>query len=354
MEQLVSQLNIDFDIPSACQSDRICFFDIETTGLSADISSLYLIGAISFRQNKPVLTQWFADDYTSEKEILTSFSEYLKPFTTLIHYNGSTFDIPYLEKKYRQHGLSSPFTSLESMDIYKYVKKKKHLFPVSNMKLTTMEHLLGFRRNDTYSGKDCIQLYTDYMHKKFFRDDVSETLKNCLLLHNHDDLIGTMLCSHLLRYNLYKPIAPTHTREADTLTLCDTHPIPVAYDCMVDDITIHHTTEEVRLQIPLFTGTLYHFYSDYKNYFYLPEEDTAIHKSVGIYVDKDHREKATAKNCYVKKAGTFLPIPQNMVTDTMTIFSETKKGRPYLLLEDNSPLLTADFIAGYIRQILEC
>ena len=47
-------------------AENICFFDIETTGLSAAVSSLYLIGTITFENNEWVLNQWFADDYVSE------------------------------------------------------------------------------------------------------------------------------------------------------------------------------------------------------------------------------------------------------------------------------------------------
>jgi hypothetical protein len=54
-------------------------------------------------------------------------------------------------------------------------------------------------------------------------------------------------------------------------------------------------------------GELCHFYSDYRNYFYLPAEDRAIHKSVAAYVDAANREKATKENCYSKRKGYFIP-----------------------------------------------
>ena len=54
-------------------------------------------------------------------------------------------------------------------------------------------------------------------------------------------------------------------------------------------------------------GTLKYFYSNYKDYYYLPEEDQAVHKSVGAYVDKAHRRQARAFDCYQKKDGIFLP-----------------------------------------------
>ena len=90
-------------------AENICFFDIETTGLSPKVSSLYLIGAAVWNTDHFDLVQWFADDYTSEKDILLSFSDFVSTCTTGVHYNGSSFDIPYLEKKYMAHKLPSQF-----------------------------------------------------------------------------------------------------------------------------------------------------------------------------------------------------------------------------------------------------
>jgi hypothetical protein len=61
------------------------------------------------------------------------------------------------------------------------------------------------------------------------------------------------------------------------------------------------------LQLPLYTTTMKHFFSDYKNYYYLPLEDMAIHKSVAAFVEPENRKKATSSNCYIRKEGTFLP-----------------------------------------------
>ena len=48
------------------------------------------------------------------------------------------------------------------------------------------------------------------------------------------------------------------------------------------------------------------FYSNYKDYYYLPEEDQAIHKSVAEFVDRAYRMQASASNCYTRKPGQFL------------------------------------------------
>ena len=65
--------------------------------------------------------------------------------------------------------------------------------------------------------------------------------------------------------------------------------------------------EKVGLKVNMYTGELKYYYSNYKDYYYLPTEDTAIHKSVAFYVDKNFRTQAKAANCYSKKTGRFLP-----------------------------------------------
>ncbi len=49
-----------------------------------------------------------------------------------------------------------------------------------------------------------------------------------------------------------------------------------------------------------------YFYSNYKDYYYLPKEDVAIHKSVASFVEKDYRRQASARNCYTRKQSSYL------------------------------------------------
>ena len=67
------------------------FFDIETTGLSADISAITVIGCCDMDGN---VTQWFNEDGLSQKQILTDFLAFIQPYNTLITFNGKAFDDP--------------------------------------------------------------------------------------------------------------------------------------------------------------------------------------------------------------------------------------------------------------------
>lgn len=77
--------------------------------------------------------------------------------------------------------------------------------------------------------------------------------------------------------------------------------------------------------------TLKYFYPDYQNYYYLPEEDMAIHKSIADSVDPSYRKKATKNTCYTKKAGIFLPQGSPVSTG---LCRDRKDKTCYLLMGD--------------------
>src|SRR5574344_2023752 len=79
--------------------EDILFIDIETTGLSARTSSLYLIGCAFFREGTWQLRQWFAEKNTEEELLLSTFLSFAAPFHTLIHFNGNRFDLPYIKTR---------------------------------------------------------------------------------------------------------------------------------------------------------------------------------------------------------------------------------------------------------------
>ena len=63
---------------AGCATDDILFFDIETTGLSAHSSSVYLIGCLSVDNNSFVLHQFMAESFSEEQQIILEFLDLLK------------------------------------------------------------------------------------------------------------------------------------------------------------------------------------------------------------------------------------------------------------------------------------
>ena len=328
--------------------ENFCIFDIETTGLSPKISSLYLIGALWYDgdQGQFCTRQWFADDYISEADILLAFGQFLEPFTLLLHYNGSGFDIPYIQKKCGELDVDSPFHKIQNLDIYREIRRLKSLFSAPDLKLPTVERLTGFMRKDLLSGRDCIEIYSQFMQKKYFRDEGMELEKQKLLLHNLEDLIGTLYSAQLLNYKSAQKLQHIGTKmqvkeQNDHIYISSPSPchFPFPLTWEPDPYTVCWEGQEISIQIPLYQGTLYHFFKNYKDYFYLPAEDTAIHKSVGAYVEKEFRQTAKASNCYTKKEGIFLPVPAGLnPEDSQPLFFRAgyREKQNYVLWDDKT------------------
>ena len=92
----------------------------------------------------------------------------------------------------------------------------------------------------------------------------------------------------------------------------------------LNDIIITGFQKEATINAPIYTEELKFFFDNYRDYYYLPAEDMAIHKSVATYVDKDFRKKATADNCYTKKDAIFVPQYETLITP---FFKESSKDK---------------------------
>ena len=162
------------------------FFDIETTGLSWRTSHLYLIGALFFDPAADTFTlrQWFLDRPTEEKEMLVSFFTFLSDVKRLVHFNGTTFDLPYLTHKALFYQMEDPLSSIASLDLYQALRPFQSILGLSSMKQKNVEQYLSFPRKDQLNGKQLILVYHDYLQT------LDEKKLELLFLHNYEDVLG--------------------------------------------------------------------------------------------------------------------------------------------------------------------
>ena len=328
------------------------FFDIETTGFAAKNTHLYMIGVLYVCPNTNTFNtiQWFLDDYNDEEKIISSFFEFTKNYSILMHFNGKGFDIPYLEAKAETYNIHFNFDSYEHIDLYKIASKIKHLFKTENIKLKTLEQFFDLHRDDEFSGKELISVYDEYMKTKDAR------LKNFLILHNFEDLKGMLTVINLLAYNNvfqgkynYKNIEFDKDNLEIIFHLELNSPIIKRISYAIDNIYMTAYDNKLKILIKLYKGTLKFFYNDYKDYYYLPQEDVAIHKSLASFVNKEFRQKAKASNCYTKKDGYF--IPQYHIIKTPCFYENYKDKISYF--EVNEDLLNdKTLIIKYVSHIL--
>lgn len=315
IQSLLSPKLLHYPLDNIAEPEDILFVDIETTGFTARSSSLYMIGCIFFEHGQIHLIQWFAQSPAEERNVLLAFIQKCRSHQVLVHYNGNNFDIPYMRQKCQQYKLQEPFSDMEGIDIYKRIMPYKKMLGLENVKQKTVEDYLGIHREDTYNGGELIRIYKDYTAHP------SEQSEKLLLLHNADDMRGMLQLLPILTYadmfltpfKVVKVLANKYTdssgKEQTEVLMKLRFSIPFPKEIVLSGRGCRFSAsgDEGYLKVPIYYESMKYFYSNYKDYYYLPAEDTAIHKSVASFVDKDYRVQATARTCYTKKEGAFLP-----------------------------------------------
>lgn len=338
-------------------TEHAIFFDIETTGFSPARTTLYLIGCATRKGDLLCLDQFFAESKEDEAAVLSAFFALLSDYDTIITFNGIGFDIPYLKAKCDTHGLPEPFSSHSYLDIYKEVARLKQLFGLPSLKQKSIEDFLGIDRIDAYSGGELIEVYKEYT-----KHPSTEALA-LLRQHNYEDVLYMPKLLPILSYhrilegdysissldaNEYTAFDGTLQKEL-IFTLDLATPVPKPVSLRHDSCYLTADRSTARLCIQLVDDRLRFFFDNPKDYYYLPEEDCAIHKSIAGGVDKEHRKQANASTCYTWKHALFLPQYEDIVTPIFRVQPRDKL-RYFELSEDF--IGSVEIQTDYVKHLL--
>ena len=358
INKLFSDLQINYPLDQLAPLGDILYIDIETTGFSSASSSLYLIGCAFYSsENHFTCKQFFAEKPEEEVQILREFNTFVSNFKTLIHYNGNNFDIPYIQDKCKKYNLDCPISDMNGIDLYKRISPYKNFLKVPNLKQKTMEQYIGINREDVFSGGDLIGVYQEYV-QNFSVDNLAK-----LLLHNENDISGMIELTSILSYvDLFnKPITVTkvnmdsyndfngNERKELVMKLHFSSNLPTSISHMASECFFKGEGNEGILKVPVYEEELKYFYANYKDYYYLPEEDEALHKSVASFVDKDHRKQATAATCYTRMFGLFLP---QFAAEFTPFFKKEYKDKNYFVELTKERKKDRSFFSEYASHII--
>lgn len=340
---------------SALPEDFI-FFDTETTGLDASSDMVFLIGTMFVRDGKTVILQYFSEGASDEINLLSSFFRLLSGYKYMVSYNGEGFDMRFIRQRLLFYNNLSDsqnifpddiFKNITGIDIYTLFKRFSSLLCASSFKQKNMELYCGHSRNDNLNGPEIIDAYLKYLaaagteaaQKRIndlygsdslpigpFRNhegsglvllgpQASEPLLKLLLNHNTEDLCGILSLKPAVKFlrDITRP-------EKYEITFSDD------YSAARIDITLSTDTaefinthlhgsicgEKISIPLPCIQTRLKLFYDNYRDYYYIPGEDTAIHKSVASFMDASLRQKAAPQNCYTWYEGSFLHFPSDI------------------------------------------
>ena len=349
---------IPYPVEQIAPLRNILFFDIETTGFTAKRSCIYLIGCAFYDGSAFRLTQWFAESYQEEEKIIEGFFQTAKNYTHIVHFNGSNFDIPFIQQKCAAYSLPYTFGSLTGIDLYRRIAPYKNFLKMTNCKQKSVELFLGIKRRDLYDGGNLINVYHDYVKSP------SDAALHLLLLHNADDIRGLIRILPVLAYYdmFHKPLkakkvqANTYTDyfgvERQELLLKVSLPSPLPAPVRFHANSCYFNAEEKygMFRIPIYREEMKYFYASYKDYYYLPEEDMAVHKSVSTYVGKEYRTQASAENCYTRKYSSYLPEWDLLV---QPFFKRDYKSRELFFELTDEIKTSRDIFSRYAEHILQ-
>ena len=311
-----------YPLEGFCASDKALFIDIETTGLKKETTSLYLIGCGYYTGEGFMTTLLFADSPSEEKDLLIEFDRLIKNFTHLFHFNGTGFDIPYLQYKTDSYGMPSLFDGITQVDIYKLCKPLRYLLFADTMRQKAIETFLGIERKDIYDGGELIAVYKDYTVSR------SENDLDALITHNREDVLGMHMIMPILYYLDFKD-APLHfegykensykdyngeDQEEVILNYTTSLNFPRAFTAKTESMYVRASSDDntVSIRLPIYTNDMKVFFDNYRDYCYIPDEDTAILKSLAMSLPKGSYIKATKETCYQRASGKFVKQPSDI------------------------------------------
>lgn len=262
-------------IPPYLNSFENClFFHMESTGhfwrnsYIKSISILFQNEDFSWTKR-----EWQSEQESDEYDLLLAFHKEVQNFMYLIGFNSTSFHLPYLEQKYKAYGISSPFEKKIHIDQFREIRpigKELHI----STKLNNLR--IFFHFEDDVSDVECIAASSAlFIYPQIFDGAFS--------------------------------VEQTEQYMDELLFTCKTDfPFPSNIRIHDEEFYLIGIQNSLKIKTKIPDGNLKLYYSNYKDYFYLPEEDMIIHKSLAASISKEKKIKATAENCF-----SYLPCTEN-------------------------------------------
>lgn len=290
-------------------TDGWCLADIETEGRFWRTSRLLAARVIAY--GKPCEEyEWIAERESDEYDILSELAKVIMRSSCILTFNGDSFDLPHLRKKYQAYRAQDPTKGRKSLDLMRVLAPYKFMFSLQSYRLA--DYLSLFR------GKYAI------------RNDAEGALlvSSLLELARLFALPDTSLSAGLFdKDSQVEKVFRAEWKMPEEL--------PIEIDIIDEVFHLISRRDDVRLEVTCDGSMLRRYYTDYENYEYLLAEGYAAHKSLTAYVAADRKEKAVRTNCFslIPVASVFPDRPDRLKKYIQSVLDYLKRGteRP----EDN-------------------
>ncbi|MFC4322715.1 ribonuclease H-like domain-containing protein [Litchfieldia salsa] len=301
------------------QSDQLFFFDTETTGLGGGAgNTIFLLGQAVVKNDCVEVIQHFLPNPGAEVALYQSFLEKID-YTTLVTYNGKSFDWPQVKTRHtlvREHVPRLP--EFGHFDLY-HPSRRLWKNKLDSVRLSNVEkEILSIQREGDVPGYLAPMLYFD-----FLQSQDPEGIQG-VLHHNEIDVLSLIsLYIHLSKHLLNKSKQSTSTEKYEIARWYNVLGEVNVAESMYQNVSITETDEAIKAKLEL--AYLYKKKKDHKTaltYFLdvINNDKEHFHTDAAIEIAKiyEHHEKdydkaldfaLIAKNIY--KSQKSLPSDPN-------------------------------------------
>lgn len=296
------------------------FLSLDTTGLLPEESHITILGAGYFKNQAFHTILWLNETGFEDQDVLEAFLRFVDEmhFQTVITYYGRYFAFPFLAQKAESeafHDSWNQFLNLSHIDLYQTAKTFKDALGLRSCRQKALERRFDIKRSSSLSGKDLVSTYQRLVGLnrpglcEHFSDAMKKEgikVKDELIFHARENLcvltrLSTLFVLQDLREGVIKE---AHRVDAQTFAFRMRGAFAGEIALSMHGMALTLEGAEVTLRVPVYAAEedeeyfYKHPFRHYKDYYYLPMEDRAIHKSLASFVGREYKEKATAATCY--------------------------------------------------------
>jgi uncharacterized protein len=140
------------------------FLDTETTGLAGGVGTVaFVVGLARVTKYELEVAQYLLTAFAGESELLRAAQEFVADSTTVVTYNGKSFDVPLLTTRYRLAGLRDPLQELTHIDLLHATRRLfRKRWPDCRLP-TAEERLLRLWRGDDLPGAEVPHAWLNWL-----------------------------------------------------------------------------------------------------------------------------------------------------------------------------------------------
>jgi uncharacterized protein len=170
--------------PDRVPSERLRFFDLETTGLSGGAGTVAFLAAVGrVADGEFSLSQVFLEDYPGEPAFLGRLLALLGGETAIVSYNGRAFDMPLLRTRCVMNGMAAPEPGLHIDALFASRRLWRRVHGGASLGLLERE-VLGLERGEDLPGAMIPEVWLSFARSG------EAPLMPLVLSHNADDVLG--------------------------------------------------------------------------------------------------------------------------------------------------------------------